>query len=273
MNGLLLDRHLQHIKINTPLHSFYSECYIFNLHLNLNLISSPYLFVATIPSFVMLLERILLPFIISFLAFTSIQAQFGISKNTNAEADADVNPADASAANELDINIDAIAIDDPELSEAIQMFAGMSPEEMMQTMEELKEILGNNDPAALQEIEEVMLEIAKLDLEGDYNGVDTNALKDLMGEDRAAMAMSDTLDMLRNADEGDWNKILENKEQILEVVIQSGVMDEDEVEMFRNDPGAWEEELRFIWEELKNQADEDANGGGGGVDRSILGEL
>ena len=229
----------------------------------------------------MLLERILFPFLISFLAFTSIQAQFGISKNTNAEAndaDADADDAananaNANAANELDINIDAIAMDDPELAEAIQMFAGMSPEEMMQTMEELKEILGNNDPAALQEIEEVMLEIAKLDLstEGDYN-----ALQDLMGEDRAAMAMSDTLDMLRNADEGDWNKILENKEQILEVVIQSGVMDEEEVEMFRNDPDAWEEELRFIWEELKAQADEDANnggGGGGGVDRSILGEL
>jgi len=213
----------------------------------------------------MLLERILLPFLISFLAFTSIQAQFGISKNTNA---ADTNAVDDNAANELDINMEAIAMDDPELAEAIQMFAGMSPEEMMQTMEELKEILGNNDPAALQEIEEVMLEIAKLDL-GD---LDTDSIKDLMEEEMAAMAMSDTLDMLRNANEGDWNKILENKEQILEVVIQSGVMDEEEVDMFRKDPDAWEEELRFIWEELKQQADEDANGGGG-ADRSILGEL
>mmetsp|Transcript_20673 Transcript_20673/g.30509 ORF Transcript_20673/g.30509 Transcript_20673/m.30509 type:complete len:214 (-) Transcript_20673:98-739(-) len=213
----------------------------------------------------MLLERILLPFLISFLAFTSIQAQFGISKNTNA---ADTNAVDDNAANELDINMEAIAMDDPELAEAIQMFAGMSPEEMMQTMEELKEILGNNDPAALQEIEEVMLEIAKLDL-GD---LDTDSIKDLMEEEMAAMAMSDTLDMLRNANEGDWNKILENKEQILEVVIQSGVMDEEEVDMFRKDPDAWEEELRFIWEELKQQADKDANGGGG-ADRSILGEL
>ena len=69
--------------------------------------------------------------------------------------------------------------------------------------------------------------------------------------------MADPLEMLRRADESDWDKVLENKNAILDAVISSGMMSNEEIELFRINPEAWEEELRGIWTELKNQADED----------------
>jgi len=199
----------------------------------------------------MLLGRTLLPLLIVLLSFICIDAQFGINKN-----------ADASNDNNMDI-INA----DQELDEAIQMFASMSPEEMMETMEELREMFGN-DPETMKEVEEIMKEIAELE-----PAEMEERFKELVDEEMAVKAMDDTMDMLKNADEGDWNNILEKKEQILEVVIQSGVMDAEEVRLFRTDPDAWEEELKIIWEELKNQANEYSDSGADSANYGVEGEL
>jgi len=146
---------------------------------------------------------------------------------------------------------------DPELLEAIQMFSEMS-------LDEIKEIFGD-DPEALKEIEEVMEEISKLD-----PSEIEESMKALMEEELIASAMTDTLEMLAAADadaatdtdEQDWDKILENKDVILEAVIASGSMSEEDIALFLKDGDAWEEELSGIWNELKEVVQPDIAGHG-----------
>jgi len=148
---------------------------------------------------------------------------------------------------------------DPELLEAIQMFSEMS-------LDEIKEIFGD-DPEALKEIEEVMEEISKLD-----PSEIEESMKALMEEELIASAMTDTLEMLAAADadaatdtdEQDWDKILENKDVILEAVIASGSMSEEDIALFLKDGDAWEEELSGIWNELKEVVQPDIAGHGHG---------
>jgi hypothetical protein len=69
--------------------------------------------------------------------------------------------------------------------------------------------------------------------------------------------MTDTLEMLAQADESTWDTILEQKDIVLEAVIESGQINNDsDTERFRTDPAAWEAELKFIWSELRKQATE-----------------
>uniref|UniRef100_A0A7S3QAE6 Magnesium transporter MgtE intracellular domain-containing protein n=1 Tax=Chaetoceros debilis TaxID=122233 RepID=A0A7S3QAE6_9STRA len=156
---------------------------------------------------------------------------------------------------------------DPELLEAIQMFSEMS-------LDEIKEIFGD-DPEALKEIEEVMEEISKLD-----PSEIEESMKALMEEELIASAMTDTLEMLAgtaadadadadadtatDTDEQDWDKILENKDVILEAVIASGSMSEEDIALFLKDGDAWEEELSGIWNELKEVVQPDIAGHGHG---------
>jgi hypothetical protein len=72
--------------------------------------------------------------------------------------------------------------------------------------------------------------------------------------DLFSMVLSDTLDMLRNAKDEDWDLILQNKDTILNAVIHSGFMADEEAKIYQKDAAAWEEQLRIIWEELKKQA-------------------
>lgn len=156
-------------------------------------------------------------------------------------------------------NDEMIDIDftDPELLEAIQMFSEMS-------LDEIKEIFGD-DPEALKEIEKVMEEISKLD-----PSEIEESMKALMEEELIASAMTDTLEMLAAADadaatdtdEQDWDKILENKDVILEAVIASGSMSEEDIALFLKDGDAWEEELSGIWNELKEVVQPDIAGHG-----------
>lgn len=186
--------------------------------------------------------------------FLHIQAQFGIKKETPNKINEELNnPIQATESGYESDNV--IDFDDPELQAAIQMFADMTPQEMMETIEELKDMLGD-DPETLKEIEEIMQEIAKMDaLDLEQN------LQEIMDEELVAQAMTDTLELLKNADEHDWQRVLEHKDAILEVVISSGAMSEEEIVLFRNDPEAWEEELMLIWEELKNQSAEESDHG------------
>ena len=190
-----------------------------------------------------------------------VHAQFGINKKVpqqDTDNGNDILGGEDAIGFDMNMNMDMnmntnmdddfIDFDDPELAEAIELFAGMSPEEMTETIEELKEMFGD-DPEMMKEIEEIMNEIAQMD----SSEIEQN-MKDLMDEEMVAMAMADTLEMLKNADENDWERILENKDAILEAVISAGVVSDSEILHFENDPAAWEEELMLIWKELKSQA-------------------
>lgn len=144
--------------------------------------------------------------------------------------------------------------DDPELMEAMQMFADMSPEEMRDTLGDLMAMFPD-DPEMIAELEEAMAEISGMDKD-EIN----KSMEEIMDEEMAAKAMADTLQMLKEADESALVKILERKDLILDSVIATGVMSEEEIELFKADPSLWEAELIAIWEELKKQGDESSLG-------------
>lgn len=178
----------------------------------------------------------------------AVSAQFGVGKKKPQQQE--VQDLQDILNHDDSINSNGLGLDmnDPELLEAIQMFADMSPEEMMETMEELKEMF-SNDPETLREIEEVILELSKLDA----NDIEQQ-LRELLEEEDAAKSMAETMEFLQNADESDWNRILENKDAILQAVIATGAISEEEIAEYQTNPGAWERELLSIWEELKMHA-------------------
>jgi hypothetical protein len=176
--------------------------------------------------------------------FIQIQAQFGVNKPKKDEIQ---NPIQNSDPDGMGSTLD---FDDPELQAAIELFAAMSPEEMTRTIEELKDMLGD-DPEILREIDEIMAEIAKMDA-----GELQQNMKDLLDDEMVNMAMDDTLELLQNAGESDWEKVLDNKDAILEAVISTGAMSDEEIAIYRAEPDSWEEELRLIWDELKQQAED-----------------
>ena len=180
--------------------------------------------------------------ILIFTIFSAVSAQFGVPKQ-------EAPPTDPPS-------LQSLSQEDPELYEAMQMFAGMTPEERMETMEELKVVLGD-DPDLLKELDTIMEEIANMDpMEMDQS------LQDLQSD-----VVNDALDLLAKADENDWDKVVANQQAILEAVIQNGGMSEEEANMFRNDPDAWQEELRLIFEELKQLGlEHEQNGGETGSD-------
>ena len=134
---------------------------------------------------------------------------------------------------------------DPELLAAMEIFAGMSPEEMEETMAELVEMLGD-DPETLAAIKEVMKEIPKM------KAADVqSSLQQMVSDDEVAAATAEALKMLQQAD---WDTIWEKRDVILGAVIQSGKISAEDAAMFKTDNKAWENELRFIWNELQKQA-------------------
>jgi hypothetical protein len=175
-----------------------------------------------------------------------VSAQFGVGKKKPQQEQAQSGILDHDES--ISSNGFGLDMNDPELLEAIQMFADMSPEEMMETMEELKEMF-SNDPETLREIEEVILELSKLDADDIEQ-----QLRELMEEEDIAKSMAETMELLQNADQSDWKRILENKDAILEAVIATGAISEEEIAEYQRNPDAWERELLLIWEELKMHA-------------------
>mmetsp|Transcript_9553 Transcript_9553/g.14066 ORF Transcript_9553/g.14066 Transcript_9553/m.14066 type:complete len:218 (+) Transcript_9553:60-713(+) len=187
---------------------------------------------------------------------TFSNAQFGVHKNNDA-ASTETVTATAGDSNNNNARDGLNLENNPDLAAAIDMFAelsNLSTEEMDAALQEIKEIYGT-DAEGLAQIEEVFLEIAKLDqteLEDTMNEIMTDQeLRGLMED-----SYDETLDMLHAADDSEWKKVLENKDSILETVISTGQISDEEVELFRNNPEKWEEELRLIWGELKREAEE-----------------
>jgi hypothetical protein len=79
-------------------------------------------------------------------------AQFGLDRTTTGNVNNDV-----VSLNDLLLQEE----NDPELLQAFQIFADMSPQELMETTLELREVF-SNDPQALEEMEQVMKEIYKI---------------------------------------------------------------------------------------------------------------
>ena len=104
-----------------------------------------------------------------------VNAQFGIGRKKNEVVVDDQQPFD---------------LDDPEVQMAIDMFSKMSPEEMEETMVEMKQLFGDN-PEMMDAIDEVLKEIPKMKA-GDLQ----SSLKDMISEDEIQAATYDALRML-----------------------------------------------------------------------------
>ena len=139
-------------------------------------------------------------------------------------------------------------LNDSEMMEAMKMLTQMSPEEMKETLQELIETSGD-DPETKMALERAMEEIAEMDMEEVQD-----ALAALMEEEQIAHAIHDTMEMLGNADDATWEEIISKKDVILQAVIESGQLSQDDIDRYQNDSDAWENELKFIWKELKSQA-------------------
>ena len=136
---------------------------------------------------------------------------------------------------------------DPQLLEAIEMFANMSPEEMKETMKELQGMLGD-DPETIAAIQEVMSEITNLENGNTKQQHIHKSLSDMIAQDELAAATKDALEMLRN---GQWETIWENRNLIRDAVIESGQISPEDAALFRTDQKAWESELQHIWFQLQ----------------------
>lgn len=147
--------------------------------------------------------------------------------------------------------LEGMDLDDPELLQAMEIFANMSPDEMEDVLKELQMVLGD-DPEALEAMREVMEELPAMKAAD----IQRN-LKNLVEQDEIAKATADALDLLRK---GEWNAIWARRQEILDAVISSGKIDPEDAARFRSDPSEWEAELKHIWGELqKLAAQEDSN--------------
>lgn len=138
---------------------------------------------------------------------------------------------------------------DPELVEALQIFAGMSEEEMEETMRDLIALLGD-DPETLAAIQQVLDEIPNM-----KHSEIQSSLKDMVAQDEIAAATEDALHMLASAE---WNQIWEKQALILEAVIESGNISEEDAQRYKSDVIIWEHDLKQIWSELQQQIGEEA---------------
>lgn len=161
-----------------------------------------------------------------------VNAQFGIGRKKNEVVVDDQQPFD---------------LDDPEVQMAIDMFSKMSPEEMEETMVEMKQLFGDN-PEMMDAIDEVLKEIPKMKA-GDLQ----SSLKDMISEDEIQAATYDALRMLQST-ENAWEKIWQERESILEAFLSSGQVDPMDAARFQNDPKEWEAELKHIWAQLQKDA-------------------
>ena len=148
----------------------------------------------------------------------------------------------------MSAQLDGMILDDPDLLEAMEIFANMSPEEMEDVLKELQMVLGD-DPETLEAMREVMEELPAMKAAD----IQRN-LKNLVEQDEIAKATADALDLLRK---GEWNAIWDRRQEILDAVIASGKIDPEDAARFRSEPKEWEAELKHIWGELQKLAEQE----------------
>jgi hypothetical protein len=176
-------------------------------------------------------------------------AQFGVKKPKEDAPQQQQQQQRQQQSKSMEADVD---FSDPELMEAMDIFAGMSKEEMQETLAELMDILGD-DPETLAAIQELQKELETMQASGEYDGFAGEKLEDSMvTEDELAAATQDALHMLGGAT--DWDGIWEMQEVILQGVLESGQLSAEDAALYKNDLSEWEKELQFIWTELQNQA-------------------
>jgi hypothetical protein len=162
-----------------------------------------------------------------------VNAQFGVNRKQQEVVVEDQQPP--------------LELDDPGLLMAMEMFSKMSPEEVEETMMQLKEMLGD-DPETMAAIDDVIKEIPNMKAAGIQS-----SLKDMISDDEIQAATNDALRLLRST-ENVWETIWEQRDAILEAVIASGQITPMDATRFRNDRNEWEAELKHIWNELQKEA-------------------
>ena len=143
----------------------------------------------------------------------------------------------------------AIDLSDPELIEAMEHFAQMSPEEIEEAFAEVIDILGD-DPDTIAAVREVMAEMESMDADDVTNSVKTT-METVTLDDEIAEATQIALDMISKSE---WDVIYDKRGDILDSVIASGKISAEDAALYKSDEGEWEKELRFIWDELQRQA-------------------
>jgi hypothetical protein len=136
--------------------------------------------------------------------------------------------------------------DDKELLDALEIFQGMSPEEMEETIIELMQQVGDDDPETKAELETLLNELVP-ELKSQSN------LKQMAEDDEVAAATQDALRLLSGSN---WDDLWEKQDVVLEGVLSSGQLTPEDEALFRSDQTAWKEQLRWIWDELQKQAAE-----------------
>ena len=125
----------------------------------------------------------------------------------------------------------------------------MSPEEAEEAFAEVIEMLGEDkdDPEMLEAIQEVMREMGSMN-----SGTDVKArLSSMTLEEEIAEATEMALEMISTSE---WEVIYNKREDILDSVIASGKISAEDAALYKSDASAWEEELKYIWDELQTQA-------------------
>ena len=125
----------------------------------------------------------------------------------------------------------------------------MSPEEAEEAFAEVIEMLGEDkdDPEMLEAIQEVMREMESMN-----SGADVKArLSSMTLEEEIAEATEMALEMISTSQ---WEVIYNKREDILDSVIASGKISATDAALYKSDAAAWEEELKYIWDELQTQA-------------------
>lgn len=136
--------------------------------------------------------------------------------------------------------------DDKELLDALEIFQGMSPEEMEETILDLMEQMGDDDPESKAVLVSLLNDLLP-DLKSQSN------LKEMAEDDEVAAATQEALRLLSGSN---WDDLWEKQEFILEGVLASGQLHPDDEALYKSDPTAWKEQLRLIWDELQKQAAE-----------------
>mmetsp|Transcript_4638 Transcript_4638/g.12950 ORF Transcript_4638/g.12950 Transcript_4638/m.12950 type:complete len:197 (-) Transcript_4638:2514-3104(-) len=151
--------------------------------------------------------------------------------------------------------IQEMMTNDPELAEAMEIFAYMSNAERTEAMQELKELIGadaTNDPEAMKLFEQLFNEVGKMK---EVNGDGTSSsLQELVAEDERVARVEDVMHALRQAGPAEFEtKVLARKEAILEAIVEAGQMTDEQAQIYRNDGAAWQDMLTAIWKDLQGQ--------------------
>jgi len=128
----------------------------------------------------------------------------------------------------------------------------MSPEEAQEAFADVLEMLGEDkdDPEMLEAIQEVMREMESMDTGADVK----YRLSSMTEEEEVAEATEVALEMISTSE---WDVINNKQDDILDSVIASGKMSAEDAALYKSDAAAWEKELKYIWDELQRQANDD----------------